>query len=75
MDLCQQSNVSVFQHTIYICHSFPAKKQLSSDFMAVVTIHRDTGAQEEKICHCFYLLLSYLPWSNGARCHDLSFNI
>ena len=55
MDLCQQSNVSVFQHTIYICHSFPAKKQLSSDFMAVVTIHRDTGAQEEKICHCFYL--------------------
>ena len=36
MKLCWQSNVSVFQHTIYICHSFPAKKQ-SSDFIVYIS--------------------------------------
>ena len=24
-------------------------------------------------CHCFCFFLIYLPWSDGARCHDLSF--
>ena len=38
MDLCWQSNVSAFQHTVWVCHSFPAKKQMSSNFMAAVTI-------------------------------------
>ena len=37
-------------------HCFSVKKPLSSDFMAVVTIHGDFGAQEEEICHYFYLL-------------------
>ena len=27
-------------------------------------------AHENKVCHCF---LIYLPWSDGTRCHDLSF--
>ena len=67
---CWQSNVSGFQHTIYVCHSFPAKKQTSSDFTAAVTIHSDLRAQEE-ICHCFPLFPICLPWSNGAGCHDL----
>ena len=52
--------------------SFPAKKQLSSDFIAAVAIRSDFRAQEKKICHCFHLLPFYLPWSNGDRCHDLS---
>ena len=26
--------------------------------------------QKNKICHCFPI---YLPWSDGTRCHDLSF--
>ena len=43
--------------------------------MAAVTIHSDFGAQEEEICHYFHLIPFYLPWSNGARCHDLSFLI
>ena len=47
MDLCQQSNISAFQHTICVCHCFPAKKQSSSDFMAAVIICSDFGAQEE----------------------------
>ena len=31
------------------------------NFMAVVTIRRDFGAQENKICHCFHIFPSYLP--------------
>ena len=30
-DLCQQSDVFAFKHTISVCHSFPAKKQTSSN--------------------------------------------
>ena len=61
MDLCWQSNVSAFQHTIYICHGFPAKKQSYSNFMAAVTIHSDFRAQEEEICHYFHISPLCLP--------------
>ena len=30
----------LFEHTVCVCHSFPAKRQ-SSDFLAAVTIHSD----------------------------------
>ena len=76
MDLCQQRNVSAFQHTVQVCHSFPAKKESSSDFMAAVTIYSDFRAQKEEICHYVHLFPSYLLGSNEAGCHDLSlFNI
>ena len=26
-----------------------------------------------KVCHCFHCLPIYLPWSDGTRCHDVSF--
>ena len=39
--------------------------------MAAVTVLSDFGAQEEEICHYFYFLPHYSPWSNGARWHDL----
>ena len=61
-DLYQQNNVSAFQHTV--CYCFPAKKQLSSDFMAEVTIRSDFGAQEEEICHYLHLFPFYLPCSH-----------
>ena len=41
--------------------------------MTAVTICSDFGAQENKVCHCFHCLPIYLPWSDGTRCHDLSF--
>ena len=44
-----------------------------SNFMAAVTICSDCGAQESKSCHCFHFALFYLPWSDGTRCHDISF--
>ena len=33
--------------------------------MAAVTICRDFGAQENKICHCFHCFPLCLPWSDG----------
>ena len=40
--------VFAFQNAVNVCHNIPAKKQLSSDFMATVTTHSDFGAQERK---------------------------
>ena len=34
-----QNDVSASQPTVYVCHSFPARKQMPSDFMAAVIIH------------------------------------
>ena len=28
---------------------------------------------QNKVSHCFHHLPIYLPWSDGTRCHDLSF--
>ena len=33
----------------------------------------DFGAQENKVCHDFHCFPIYVPWSDGTRCHDLSF--
>ena len=35
--LVGQNDVSASQQTVYVSHSFPAKKQMSSDFMAAGT--------------------------------------
>ena len=37
-----------------VCHSFSSKKQMSLNFMAVVTIRSDFGDKDNKICHCFH---------------------
>ena len=51
-------------------HSFSSKEQVSFNFMAAVTICSEFRAQENKLCYCFPI---YLSWSDGTRCHDLSF--
>ena len=47
--------------------------QVSFNFMAAVTICSDFGAPQNKGCHCFHCCPIYLSWSDGTRCHDLSF--
>ena len=42
----------------FVSH-FPAKKQLSSDFMVAVTVHSDSGAQEEEIYYYFHIFPIY----------------
>ena len=32
--------------------------------MAAVTVCSDFGAQEKKICRCFYFFPNYLPWND-----------
>ena len=41
--------------------------------MAAITICSDFGAQENRVSHCFHYFPIHLPWSDGTRCHDLSF--
>ena len=53
--------------------AFLSKKQVSFNFMAAFTICSDFGAHENKDRHCFHCFPIYLPWSDGTRCHDLSF--
>ena len=38
----------------YVFRSFSSKEQVSFNFMASVTVHRDFEGQENKICHCFH---------------------
>ena len=47
-DICWQSNVSAFEYTVQVGHSFSSKEQASFNFMAAVTICSDFGAQENK---------------------------
>ena len=41
--------------------------------MAVITICSYFGAQRNTVSHCFHCFPIYLTWSDGTRCHDLSF--
>ena len=43
-DFCRQSDVSAFQHIVWICHCFPSKEQVSFNFMVTITIHNDFRA-------------------------------
>ena len=38
--------------------AFPFKEQAPFNFMAVITVHSDFVAQENKISHCFHFSLS-----------------
>ena len=53
MDVCWQNNVSAFEYAVQVRHSFSSKEQASFNFMALVIICSDFGAQENKVCHCF----------------------
>ena len=50
----------LFKYIVLVCHSFSSTEQVSFNFTAAVTVHSDSGAQENKICHCFNFSLIYL---------------
>ena len=60
-DLCQQSTVSAFSYTVKVYHCSSFKEQASFNFKVAVTVHSDSGAQENKICHYFCCFPIYLP--------------
>ena len=41
--------------------------------MAATATCSDFGAHKNKVWHCFHCLPIYFLWSDGTRCHDLSF--
>ena len=41
--------------------------------MAAVTICSGFQAPKNKVWHCFHCFPIYFPWSDGTRCHNLSF--
>ena len=45
----------LFSTLLRFVTAFLAKKRISSDFMAAVTIYIDFCAQEQKVCHYFQL--------------------
>ena len=54
MDLCQQSDVSVFNMLSRLVIAFLSKSKCFFNFTAAVTMHSDFGAQENIICYCFH---------------------
>ena len=49
----------------------PRSKRLLISWLQ--TICSDFGAPQNKVWHCFHCFSINLPWSDGTRCHDLSF--
>ena len=58
-----QSRTQLKRHSPPACHIFSSTGQASFNFMASVTIHRDFGAQESNIRHCFYF--------SPSICHEV----
>ena len=56
----------------FVITFFTRRKHLLN-LMPAVTAHSDFRDQENKICHCFHIFPFYFLWSDGTRCHDLSF--
>ena len=50
-------------NTLSRFYSFSSREQASFKFMAVVTVHSDFGAQENKICHYFHF--------SPSICHEV----
>ena len=61
--LTRQTSVSKVMSLLFITLSrfVSSKVQASFNFMAAVTICRDFGTQENKICNCFHFSPFYLP--------------
>ena len=68
MDLCQQV-MSLLFNTLsrLVIAFFPRSKHLLISWL------QSPSAQEYKVCYYFHCFPIYLAWSDGTRCHDLSF--
>ena len=51
----------------------PRSKRLLISWLQSPSTVSDFGAPKNKVWHCFHYLPIYFPWSDGTRCHDLSF--
>ena len=51
----------------------PRSKHFLISWLESPTAICDFGAPQNKVWHCFHCFPIYLPWSDGTRCHNLSF--
>ena len=54
----------------------PRSKRLLISWLqssSAVILEQKNKNNNNKVCHCFHCFPIYLPWSDGTRCHDLSF--
>ena len=59
--------------SMFIIAFLPKSKRLLMSWLQSVTICSDFGAPQNEVCHCAQCFPIYLPWSDGTRCHNLSF--
>ena len=58
----------------FVIDFLPRRKHLLISWLkSLSTVICTDFAPKNKFSHCFHCLPIYLPWSNGTRCHDLSF--
>ena len=74
MDLCWQSDISDFQHTV---SRFAIAFFLRSNRLLILRLQSPSAVilepKKRKSVTTSTSSLFYLPWSNGAGCHDLNF--
>ena len=44
-----------------------------SKSLLISWLQSPSGAQKNKVWHCFHCFPIYFPWNDGTRCHDLRF--
>ena len=72
-DLCWQSNVSAFYMLSRLVIAFlPRSKHLLITWLQWFWICI-LEPKKIKVFHCFHYFTIYLPWNDGARCHDPSY--
>ena len=58
----------------FVIAFLPRSKRLSSFQFHGCSHHVQWfWSPKNKVAHCFHCFPNYLPWSDGTRCHDLSF--
>ena len=71
MENFQQSDVTAFLYTVYICHSFPTKEPLLISWLQSPSAMILEPPKIKSVC--FHFPPFYLSRSDGTRCHDLDF--
>ena len=72
MDFCWQSNVSAINMLSRLVIAFlPRSKPLLISWLQSPSAM--ILEPQKIVCHYFHCFPIYLPWSDGTRCHDLSF--
>ena len=74
-DLCRQSSVSAFNmlSRLLITILSRSKHLLTSWLQSPSAVIWSQKKKKIKVSHCFHCFPTYLPWSDGTRCHDLCF--